>query len=285
MTFVGKILVIVIMAFAILFLGISTVAFTTAQNWKQATAAEKKKVQELETKNGTLQAALEVAQKEKAQASADHKAAIDQSSAAVTSLKDEIAQLQQETKKAQADVESAIQRATVALNDAEARRNETDLLREQKREVEKQANEFKIQQTELNDQIRELKRQLQTVDDNNKNLRDRISRYSALLQRNGLSTDITTVSGLEVPPPVEGRVDRVDPSNRKVEISIGSDDGLAVGHELHMYRTFPRAEYLGKIKIQTVDPDRAVGRVIGNTINGKKIQEGDIVSSSFRPRS
>ena len=34
MTFVGKILVIVIMAFALIFLGISTVVFTTAKNWK-----------------------------------------------------------------------------------------------------------------------------------------------------------------------------------------------------------------------------------------------------------
>ena len=43
MTFVGKILVIVIMAFALLFLGISTVVFSTHTNWKTATEAEKKK--------------------------------------------------------------------------------------------------------------------------------------------------------------------------------------------------------------------------------------------------
>ena len=36
MTFVGKILVIAIMAFALLFLGISTVVFTTSKNWMAA---------------------------------------------------------------------------------------------------------------------------------------------------------------------------------------------------------------------------------------------------------
>ena len=46
MTFVGKILVIAIMAFSLLFLGISTVAFTTAKNWMAATQAEQKKVDE-----------------------------------------------------------------------------------------------------------------------------------------------------------------------------------------------------------------------------------------------
>ena len=40
MTFVGKILVIVIMAFSLLFLGFSTVAFVTTRNWKTATEAE-----------------------------------------------------------------------------------------------------------------------------------------------------------------------------------------------------------------------------------------------------
>ena len=34
MTFVGKILVILIMAFSLVFLGVSTVVFTTATNWK-----------------------------------------------------------------------------------------------------------------------------------------------------------------------------------------------------------------------------------------------------------
>ena len=43
-----------------------------------------------------------------------------------------------------------------------------------------------------------------------------------------------------------------------MEISIGSDDGLAVGQELYVFRTQPRAEYLGKVKIVAVDPDQAV---------------------------
>ena len=50
MTFVGKILVIVIMAFALLFLGISTVVFTTSKNWMVATKAEQDKVDELKKK-------------------------------------------------------------------------------------------------------------------------------------------------------------------------------------------------------------------------------------------
>ena len=51
MTFVGKILVIVIMAFSLLFLGLSTVVFTTSKNWMVATKAEQKKVDRAARKN------------------------------------------------------------------------------------------------------------------------------------------------------------------------------------------------------------------------------------------
>ncbi len=38
------------------------------------------------------------------------------------------------------------------------------------------------------------------------------------------------------------------------------------------------------MKIVAVYPDKAVADVIGHTVNGKKIQEGDIVSSTFNSR-
>ena len=71
MTFVGKILVIVIMAFALLFLGISTVVFTTSKNWMAATKAEQKKVDELKKKLNDAQAQSEAAKKGLEEAKAD----------------------------------------------------------------------------------------------------------------------------------------------------------------------------------------------------------------------
>jgi len=180
----------------------------------------------------------------------------------------------------------AQQNAKTALDEAEHRRNETGVLREQKLAVEKQADEYKLRQAELNDQIRILTRERDVAKKNADDLRDRAARFSSLLRQHGLSDDISQVKGMESPPKVHGEVDRVG-QNRRVELTIGSDDGLVVGHELFLYRHKPRAEYLGKIRIIAVDPDRAVGVVIGNTIQGKKIMEGDIVTSaiSIGPRS
>ncbi len=125
---------------------------------------------------------------------------------------------------------------------------------------------------------------METATRNNGELRDHVARLSTALRANGLSDDVRQIKGIESPPPVMGIVKRVHPTNRRVEISIGSDDGLVIGHELFVYRTEPRPEYLGKITIIEVDSDQAVGKVIGNTYQGKKLKEGDIVSSTIRPR-
>jgi FtsZ-binding cell division protein ZapB len=259
--------------------------FVTSKNWKDATA---KKTEELKKVNQSLtdaKTAVEAAKKNLE----EEKTRFEQETKA---LQGRINTLVEDNKRDEAEIETvrknlaeqlAIARTSMA--DAEARRTETMLLREQKSAVEKQANEYQLRQAELNDHIRELERMLETATKNNSDLRERVAKYTTLLQQHGLSTDIAQIKGMEMPPPVTGEVKKVEPGNKGLlEITIGSDDGLVVGHELFLYRTKPRAEYLGRGKIIAVDPDQAVLRVTGNTIQGKKIREGDIVSSTIIPR-
>jgi chromosome segregation ATPase len=284
MTYVGKILVIVIMAFSLIFLGITTVAFSTARNWRTATEEQQKKVRELSKKLTDSQAAVDAAKKDLDAAQGNYDALSKQQLARIELLEKETASQQQQITQARDEVQKAQSNANTALVEAEARRNETTQLRDKKAAVEKQANEFKIKQAELFDRIRELERVLETANKNNADLRDRVAKFSTLLRQNNISDDISRVTGLESAKPVVGEVKRVDPSNRRVEITIGSDDGLVVGHELFLYRQKPRPEYLGKITIISVEPDQAVGRVNGTTYQGKKILEGDLVSSTIKPR-
>jgi hypothetical protein len=282
MTFVGRILVFVIMGFALVFLGISTVVFTTASNWKLTAEAQKKKVDDLTKKNTDAATDLAAAKKDfdkaKGDAAASKKALDDK----IASLNGEIEQLTKSVTAARGEVVAAQQNAKTSLDEADARRKETDTLRDQKLAVEKQANEFKIRQTELNDQIRILTRERDVAKKNADDLRDRAARFSSALRQHGLSDDVTQYRALASPPPVHGEVARIDEQNKRMELTIGSDDGLVPGHELELYRLKPRSEYLGKVRILTVEPDRAVAVVVGKTIQGKKIKEGDIVASSFR---
>jgi hypothetical protein len=284
MTFVGRILVIVIMIFSVIFLGISTVVYSTAKNWKAAHAEQKKKVDELKQKLTDSQAQKDAA----AKGLDDAKNAF---AAVEKGLNTRISDLEDQNKRGESQIQDARGKLAVAegnakgaLDEVEARRKETNLLRDQKSAVEKQANEFKLHQAELNDKIRELERMLETATKNNSDLRERVAKFSTLLRQSGLSDDIAQIKGLESPPPVQGEISRVDRTNRRVEMTIGSDDGLVPGHELYIFRTSPRPEYIGKISVLSVDPDQAVGKVVGNTYQGKKIMEGDIVSSTIKPR-
>jgi hypothetical protein len=285
MTHVGKILVVAIMTFSLIFLGTSTVVFTTSKNWKEETAKKKAEVDKVKKSLTEAQAQVDAAKKELADAQG-------QAATATKELNDRIVALDDQNKHALEQItdireklSTAQESAKSALEEAGAKREETVLLRTQKSAVEKQANEFKLRQADLTDRIRELERILETATRNNTDLRERVAKFTTLLQKNGLSTDISQIKGLESPPPVEGLIKRVDPTNRRVELSIGSNDGLVAGHEFYLFRTKPRPEYLGKIQIvEPVDPNQAVGRVIGNTYQGKKIKEGDIVSSTINPR-
>jgi ABC-type Na+ efflux pump permease subunit len=285
MAFVGKILVIVIMAFALLFLGISTVVFTTATNWKIETEKQRAEVQKQQGKNRDLGEKVKAAENELSAAKKSHELAKKELDNRIAALEADTKRLDGELTQSRTSLETAQQNAKSALEEAASRKAETDLLREQKSAVEKQANEYKIRQSELFDQIRILTRERDVAKKNNEDLRDRVAKFSTLLRQKGLSDDISQVKGLESPPVVHGEVLRVDAQNKRVELSIGSDDGLVPGHELFLYRVKPRPQFLGKITVISTDPDQAVGRVIGTTINGMKIQGGDLVSSTIRPRS
>jgi myosin heavy subunit len=284
MTFVGKILVITIMAFALVFLALSTVVFTTSKNWMVATKAEKGKVEDVKKKLNDAKAASDASKK----ALEDLKALCDQEKKtaenSLASQADQIKQNLTQIQTARGQLAVAQQTAKSAIEEAEAKRNETLQLRTQLTGVEKQANEYKLNQAELNDKIRDLTRALETATKNNATLRETVAQFSEALKKNGLSDDVSQYKALASPPPVTGEIKRIDPTNRYMEMTIGADDGLVVGHELYLYRVTPRPEYLGKVKIISVDPDQAVAKVVGNTYMGKKIKEGDIVSSTIKPR-
>jgi len=75
MTHVGKILVLVIMAFSLVFLGTSTVVFVTSRNWKTATEQQKQEVAKVKKKFDEAQAVADAAKNELAAAQANAQAA------------------------------------------------------------------------------------------------------------------------------------------------------------------------------------------------------------------
>jgi hypothetical protein len=94
-----------------------------------------------------------------------------------------------------------------------------------------------------------------------------------VLSANGLTPDALVA---HIPPKVDGVVLEVSDRNL-IEISIGADDGLKIGHELDVHRG---GSYLGRLRIVRTSPDRAVGQVLRNLQSGQ-IKRGDRVTTKF----
>jgi hypothetical protein len=285
MTHVGKILVVVIMVFSIIFFALATVVFTTEVNWKKQVTDLNDTKKKLEDQKSTLKRQLGDQETNLKVAQDAAKKAEDGFRKEIKDLTDTNNRRQEEITKQRTSVETALQEVKKAQDEAEARISESNVLRQNLQTVQNQRDEFLLARTELQQKIVILNRELAVAQENNKNLRDRVALLDSVIRKAGLNADTADLKVLRNPPHVEGEVTRVDAKGTTMEISIGKDDGLVEGLELVVYRSKPTPEYLGKVRVVSVDPDQASVKVIGTTYHGKKIKEGDSVATQVRPRS
>ena len=288
MTFVGKILVIVLMVFSIGFLAVSGVVYTTTTNWKVEVEKQKKKVGELNTQIAKLNADVAARKADLEAAKLTHAEQVKLKDAELAKLAEESTRRNKEVTESRTSIETLTQTVKAAQVEAADRLRETTELRTLFAAATGQANAFKLQHTLLNDQIAEQQRLLDAAQRNNSDLRSRVSALRDTLRSNGLSDDVKSFRGNPSLPSndVDAKVTKVGPDGLRVEVSVGTDDGVAIGNIFEVFHLTPKAEYLGKIQIVSVDKDHAIGRVVGGkTYLGLKIKEGDNVSTKLGPRS
>lgn len=77
-------------------------------------------------------------------------------------------------------------------------------------------------------------------------------------------------------PSIDGVVSAV--ADDSVEVTLGGDDGVQMGHFLEVWRD---DQYLGRVVVISVKSDRAVGRIIPEFRRGI-IQPGDRVATRLK---
>lgn len=286
MTFVGKILVIVILAFALFFLALSTVVFTASTNWRESYGEVTKNRDELQQQLNTAKNDLAAQKAALDKEVADRDARIGQLTAQSTDLDNQIDTLRTEVTSLRTQVEEAQRTTQTQVQLAQAATAEAAQLREQFQAAQQVANDYAAQQSQLNEQIFNLERQLDTATRNNEDLRNALADYQNYLESRGLPADRDLVrqaaQGAVVSPDVEGRVLRV--ADDYIEISIGEDDGVKAGQEYFIFRTGDSPQYIGKLKVTLTEADKSVARVIEPYL-GRKVSEGDSVAGKIQPRS
>ncbi|MGE0378772.1 MAG: hypothetical protein AB7Q45_25500, partial [Planctomycetaceae bacterium] len=201
-------------------------------------------------------------------------------------LRGEIANEQQKTNQLNLQNNQLQGLAEAKSDEATYRDEEAQRERVASKALRAQVNEMQTGLRDRDDQIFAMQLQLADLSTRFDTLLAENGDLKKVLRLNNLSDDPAELRSLEEPPPpidgvvVATKADKTSRTNA-VEISVGSDDGVRKNHVLDVYSTAAtggQTRYLGKIRIMTVTPDRAVGYVIQSAKNGI-IQRGDNVTT------
>ena len=277
MTLLGKIFTVMILLMTILFMGFSIVVFATHRNWRMVV------VNENPTEKNPLGYIHRLRQEELAQ----------------DALEKEVKRLQEKLA-----VEQVARVSVLAALESR--------LTQEKTNYEQLAKTFETTKFELNrvntvsERVSDINTKLltqvaglrdnvtQVIDDRDHQFYEVVSLTASVNQLSGSEKRLTErrnqlVEQLAVrerlirqnaisieeddqlPADLRGRITAVS-DKRLVEVSVGSDDGVKVGHELHVFRN---KTYLGRVVIRKTKADRSVGEIL------VKMQKGTIKVNDY----
>jgi hypothetical protein len=273
MTLVGKIFTVLIFVMSIVFMAFSIMVFATHTNWRTQSEGLKQKLTQQEQLFTQAKTEHDKTKRELAQEQASRRHAL---AALQTKLKASEDAL--EAKTAQLiQKESQLNEAAAALKSTEDRLTAlTDELtknRQLLKTAQQERDDIFLQVVALTDKFNQSETTRQDLDRRNSQLVAQSADMERVMKAHGLTVD-SLVS--HIPPPVEGIVMDIGESDL-IEISIGHDDGLKIGHTLDVYRG---NNYLGRIVIRKTAPDRAVGQVVKELKRGQ-IKKGDHVTTKL----
>lgn len=282
MTVLGKILVFVNLVFSVLVGGLVVVVFTARTNYadalkkeqeyrlldKGAAEAKLKESNTVRNEYGAKEAALKA---EKANLEKD----LAEMANKHNSLKGQV----------KTDIESAgqSQRIRESMQNDVARRNDDVIAAQARLDAEKTKNtQLILLNTSLTQDALTAQITAAAAEERLKNLQ---AQYEIVARIAARSPNAPTTSGPnnggKNPPAekIEGEVTRMEGTH--LQLSVGSDSGLKVGHTLEIYRLAPGVvKYLGVVKITDVEPKVAVAVPLGKLNADAQVK--DKVASQIR---
>jgi hypothetical protein len=286
MTFVGKLLVIIQLVLSICFMVLAGAVFTRHMTWMQ-------KANDLQVTVDNGIADYNKLEAEKNKIIKDLEAVVAQVKNDATDAKAELRLAQNEienqkilidTQKTELNTQQAL--ATISGDEAKIRREEALSGRRINEQLNTALNNQNQRVRQLEDELFNREVEAKSLEEKYNTLLPQLATLRKVLVANQLDPDPNKYARKLAPPPlVMGRVLDTKQSGRGtsrqlIEVSIGSDDGLTEGNMLYVYRVGEQNKYLGQIKLELVNPDRAVGVVVERAKNGV-IEREDYVTTKL----
>lgn len=274
MNFVGKIFVVLIFALTLVLMSFSVAVYGTHRNWKAEADKQRGFVQNAEQ-------LLRQAQEQRDALDKELRTEIDSREQALAKLETQRVQLDTQRQELVKERDALLvkdKQAVAALDAAQQNlarlTKEVETLRTEIRDTQSDRDETFDRVVALTDQIHQEQGENERLGERNIQLAEQLASADLVLNRHGLHRDLP-VDG--IPPLLKGKVLAIDRDDM-VEVSLGTDDGLRVGHTLEVFRG---SKYLGRLQVMAASTDRAVAKVIPGFKKGI-IQKDDDVATRFK---
>ena len=220
-----------------MFMAFAGAVYTAQNNWRTAHKKATDDLSKEKSKSNDLRAEFEKERADVAQQIATLKDNVTRLTGQNTDLTTQVATLDSDNKQLRRDVDQQRDMAALTTTEAVERKKEADLQRNVNGELFVSREELVKNLNETEDKRFALDVQLQQVSEKYDQLLNDFKIMKGFLASKDLPTDPKQmIVQTAPPPPVQGLITdvrKVERSSRElVEISIGSDDGLVVGHKL-----------------------------------------------------
>ena len=281
MNLVGKIFVVLIFVFSLVFMTSAILTYATHRNWRDAVlnpqTGYKQKLTQAETRYKELEGVRQRLETELANERVSRQRAV----AALVQETTDLSRTAEQLAKQEAGLKAEQARAVAAMEATQATlaklRNEIEGLRTEIETARTERDDNFNKAVKLEDQLAQASGELDRLNKQNQTLVADLSKYQLALQDANIQLDRGG------PPRLDGKI-LASRDTGYVEISLGSDDGLEKGHELDVYRvgsTVADNKYLGKVRVVETQPDKSVAHILPNFKRGT-IQKEDRVATRLQ---
>jgi septal ring factor EnvC (AmiA/AmiB activator) len=285
MNIIGKIFVFAVFVMSLVFMSFAIALFSTHTNWREEITRPADQVQAGKPLGYKLQ--LDEAKKERETLTAEiakltaevaaSEAARDQIVAKIQTALGEKDKELQALRKAKDTREDEREKAQTELamtrTELEKATKTVEGLRDDIRGMQAKVDEQVTRTAKLAGELHEKESFLEIATERKAQLEKQVANARLLLKQHGLAIESLPRDHV---PTAGGVVTAV--ADDSIEVTLGGDDGVQMGHFLEVYRN---DEYLGRVQVISVKPDRSVGRVIREFKRGD-IQPGDRVATRLK---
>ena len=278
MNLVGKIFVGVIALMSVVCLTLSVVSYASHHNWKEKSIELSKQLDDAKKQQQLLLSQKSDLESRISSEKQSYLASVEALTTKVNSLEQDNQLLHQKNDELQAESDNRL--AIIETNNTQI----GDLRQQLSVASDDLANAQQLRATYLQDlartmeKLHELSATNGDLSEKNADLVQLYDEALTVLNQNGLSSNPADYGDLPQFA-VQGTVEVVREGNDGLlMISIGSDDGLSEHNKLNVRRG---DSYLGKIEVVTLEPNRAVCKVLPEYRQGVIMEGDDVYSQNF----